>query len=286
VIDSILVPLDGSPLATRALLLVRRIVEHRAAFHEPAPRIHLVRAAGPEELAAAREELDVVAAQIGASAEAHVLEGDAAAGILAVVSETKPALVIMASHGRGGLDRWLRGSVAERVLRACPAPLLVANPWALERSAARGEHPFEKILVPLDGSARAKSVLGPVAALARELDATLVLLHVLAAGQDADEARDWLDACRSELGGLRVETRVERGLAAPGIIEALRAGRGDLVAVATHGKTGPESWFFGSVAERILHESAAPIFVVRTGGFFEGRRQDREKSREPAQARP
>src|SRR5581483_7303688 len=131
VIDSILVPLDGSPLATRALLLVRRIVEHRAAFHEPAPRIHLVRAAGPEELAAAREELDVVAAQIGASAEAHVLEGDAAAGILAVVSETKPALVIMASHGRGGLDRWLRGSVAERVLRACPAPLLVANPWAL-----------------------------------------------------------------------------------------------------------------------------------------------------------
>src|SRR5581483_4864087 len=77
----------------------------------------------PRPPSAAPEELDVVAAQIGASAEAHVLEGDAAAGILAVVSETKPALVIMASHGRGGLDRWLRGSVAERVLRACPAPL-------------------------------------------------------------------------------------------------------------------------------------------------------------------
>src|SRR5687767_9086159 len=128
-LDKLLVPLDGSPLADRILTLLKRLLAQRDAQVELvqvlAPR-DVEREKSPGQLSEeARKHLDGDAALLraaGTKVETRVLVGDPAERLLLHATETNPALIVMSTHGRSGIQRWVRGSVAERVLRNAKAP--------------------------------------------------------------------------------------------------------------------------------------------------------------------
>src|SRR5438552_367624 len=163
-LEKILVPLDGSELADRVLIQVRRLLVGKDAEVVllrvvPEETIGKVHAPGKNPLALARKHMDRIRDGLleqGAQAKSRIVVGDAAAKILDVALEIEPSLIAMSTHGRSGVASLLRGSVAERVLRRSPHPLLVANPHAL---AGGGEVRMRKILVPLDGSELSAEIL-------------------------------------------------------------------------------------------------------------------------------
>src|SRR5262245_36853642 len=134
--DKILVPVDGSELSDRILVHVSRLLMRTDAEVTILRAVPL--AAGLEqqtrEDAPARRQVDELAAQLranGANARGLVVRGDPAELILATASELRPSLIAMSTHGRSGVSRFVRGSVAERVLRHSSVPVLLANPLAL-----------------------------------------------------------------------------------------------------------------------------------------------------------
>lgn len=177
---TILVPLDGSPLGEIALpyaaVLARaaggRLVLVRAATDAVARRL----ASG--EIAAAAERLW----KGGLEVEAHVRHGRAQRIILDAARRWDADLVAMSTHGGSGAGRWLYGSVADHVLRHSPVPVLLV-PAACEllwpvRPELRTRRP-PRILVTLDGSEMAESVLGVACAVAAALEAELHLVRVV-----------------------------------------------------------------------------------------------------------
>ena len=160
-IETILVPLDGSTLAEQALAAADQLARRSTA------RVVLVRAPNMEPAYATAESaygMIYPEQAIGrASAEARdylksvqslqatrgiqvgtvVVEGDAAGAVVDIASQIKADIIAMSSHGYSGLTRWLLGSVAEKVLRAATCPVLVV----------RSRRPIKRVLAPLDGSA-------------------------------------------------------------------------------------------------------------------------------------
>ena len=132
-----------------------------------------------------------------------------------------------------------------------------------------------RILVPLDGSALAESVLPVAAQLTRALQGTLVLfraydvppsdvsLNVIEA--EARRAQTYLAdvALRPELAGLRVETRTLGGAAALNILDAVQEYQANLLVMSSHGRSGFTRWALGSVAEHVIRHAPVPIFLHR-----------------------
>jgi nucleotide-binding universal stress UspA family protein len=279
--QKILIPLDGSTVAEGILTPLSHLLERDAEVtllqvSEPGSELDR-EPLGPLSMAATKA-LVSVEARLAQTARARVkiVRGDPATEIVRHARETGQTLIAMATHGRTGLDRWLRGSVAERVLRTTRTPLLLCNPRGF---TGHREGPFRKILVPLDGSSEADQVLPHVIELARAYGARVSLLRVeplivtefpspLLEGSLWDPAATTrsLEPQRERLraAGLEVETIAAYGVVALEILRA--ASDSDLLAMSTHGRSGPSRWWFGSVAEQVLREARVPLLVVRAGG--------------------
>jgi nucleotide-binding universal stress UspA family protein len=192
---TILVPLDGSALAEYALPYALRLT--RAA----GGRLVLVRAA-PDAPTRQRAEAELAATAsrlftAGAQVESHVRRGAAGDVILDGARAWEAGLIVMATHGRSGLGRWLYGSVADHVLRRAEVPVLLVSgvcerrwpapgagaPAAAGAAGGAGTAPdgagLGPVLVPLDGSGRSAAALRPAAALAGALGAGLLLTRVV-----------------------------------------------------------------------------------------------------------
>lgn len=280
-LERILVPLDGSSTAERILEHLGRLLDREEA------EVVLLMAVEPrlerDDQRQARLDqggryLERIARFLrGDEARTRTLVrlGDPAGVILGVVEELRPDLVVMATHGRGGARRWLRGSVAERVLRNCSVPLLLANPQGF----ASEDPGFPNILVPLDGSGRSAAILPLVEAFARLYESKVVLLHVgvdphvpAVAPADAflpteEELRRRLEPHRQRLAsaGLQVEVRTRIGLEAEEILEAAEGA--SLLMMTTHGRSGLDRWLFGSVAEKVVRQARCPLLVQRVAAF-------------------
>jgi nucleotide-binding universal stress UspA family protein len=136
---------------------------------------------------------------------------------------------------------------------------------------------YGKILVPLDGSALAETVLPEVIELATRSGAELVLLRVALAhalpGADqteaqvraVEEAGAYLATVEARVAGRRiiVQSAVRYGRAAKEILDHAKTGGADLIAMATHGRTGVRRWVLGSVAETVLRAAPVPVLLVR-----------------------
>ena len=155
---------------------------------------------------------------------------------------------------------------------------------------------YNRILVPLDGSSLAEAVLPHATELARKLDATLVLLRVTmsrgeairetvspdpitAAPLSIDVANQLVEAqdqaAEQYLAGIRkgltsqniaCETAVIEGNAAMVLTEAVRERSIDLIAMATHARSGLGRLIFGSVAESVIHDVNVPVLLVHAKG--------------------
>ncbi len=272
---AVLVPLDGSDLGDRILphverllgrepyaVVLLRIVPPAATDDRPPGELHRDRDQAESHLWTVRRRLE----GLGAGVTTLLREGDPAAEILFAIDELQPAIVAMSSHGRSGLLRWIRGSVAERVLRASSAPLLLVTP---HETTSAG---FRRILVPLDGSDRAAAVLPLVVDLARRHEAEVVLLHVLPAGPpmaaiaSGVESVELLRGHQRQLAEQGVTARMREALGSPAgeILDVAEREQADLIAMATHGRTGSSRFFLGSVAETVLRHARKPLLVVHT----------------------
>lgn len=132
---------------------------------------------------------------------------------------------------------------------------------------------FEKLLVPLDGTAGSAVALSMARAMARTKDATLTLLQVVPAAEDeaaiGDAERD-LNRLAVELtaSGLTARAMVRTGNPAEQIVQQARADAADLIVMRTHGRAGVARAVLGSVAERVLALSPVPLLLVRPGGQY------------------
>ena len=192
-------------------------------------------------------------------------------------------LVVMTTHGRTGPARWVMGSVAERMVRSTKVPMYVVRS---HEGATDTEVDLSNIVVPLDGSPLAEHSLAPAERLAHSISATIHLVRVPVvpgyltmlpetAGwipeqlrASAINAEAYLAERAGELQerGLSVETDVEpvlEGTVAEGIISAATARRAGVIILSSHGRSGLDRWFLGSVADRVLRGAECAVWVVR-----------------------
>jgi nucleotide-binding universal stress UspA family protein len=266
------VPLDGSPLAERALGCAVPIARATGA------RLVLVRASGTrpddetwsEELALsrARDDLRATAAWLareGIAADPVVRAGDASRTILDVARERAVDLVAMGTHGRSVGDQWRYGSVADEVIRrgAGLPILLVPASCSLAHHADR-----PRIIVLLDGSSFAEQILPSVGELARGMAGSVVLLRADEPAEPTAESYLREVASTAALRSVAVEVRVEPSEVGLAISTTERAvGGADVVAMATHGRTGLGRALMGSVAASVLRTTTCPVLVLRPVGL-------------------
>jgi nucleotide-binding universal stress UspA family protein len=292
---TILVPLDGSSLAEQAVPYATRLARStggrlvlvQATLTEPLPgqAERVARAAATHR---AEVELVVLVDRLrgeGVAAEARTYYEDAATAILDAAAQEAADLMVMSTHGRSGLGRWMYGSVADRVLRTAPIPVLLVP------AACTGSWPTDRrlrFLVPLDGSPLAEEALGPASELAQALDAEMLLLQVVEyplplVGDSTGYVPPWdqdaeLAGAKRYLeevaGALRVAGRTVTALAvAAPLSQAGQVGvtiaavaheqQVNAIAMATHGRGGLARLVMGSVATGVLQHATVPVLIVR-----------------------
>jgi nucleotide-binding universal stress UspA family protein len=279
---TVVIALDNSDLSARALPFARTIA------HRWFGRLILVHATDPHHKQAhdplERELADVVRhmREEGIQADAVLRVASPAQAIVDVANERHADLIVMASHQRHGLNRWLNGSVTEEVLARTSTPLLVVP--------ALGEPPTTqsvRVLVPFDGTA----VGGTAVEFLRGWSATrpmeLLLLRVVSfgpivVGLEPPITAQWLSPADIEaevreagayLAGL-VETIGDGSLSARRrvietsepvakvILDTARRERVDTIVMGTHGKSGVSRLVLGSVSEEVLEQSPVPVLLV------------------------
>jgi nucleotide-binding universal stress UspA family protein len=193
-------------------------------------------------------------------------------------------MIAMATHGRSGLNRFLLGSVAEKVLRGSANRLLLVR--ANEAAGSIGEGAIKSITLPLDGSEVAESALPMVAEMAKKLDTDIELFRAYHIPYDAyagdqdyyemkydellagvrDEARKYLDKKATELkklGIAKITCVTKEGHAGDEIIARGLKTPGCLIVMCSHGRSGVQRWLLGSVAETVVRHSSGPVLVAR-----------------------
>jgi len=292
---NIMVPLDGSRLAEAALPAAAYLAAaagatvtllHVLEQHPPAA-VH-----GERHLARADEAetyLADVAQRVfppGVPVTCHVhttAMTDVVRGLAEHVAELAPDLVIMCTHGRGGLRALLYGSIAQRVVAESSVPLLLIRPAGPAAAGFACRH----ILAPFDGDpahARGVETAGELALLCRaELHLVFAVPTVgtLGAEQAAPSrllpaaSRTLLDlasrearAClagwlqRLQARGVTATGEVRRGRPVRVIVRAAAARQADLIVLATHGKAGSRAFWAESMAQQILHHTPQPLLLV------------------------
>ena len=211
-------------------------------------------------------------------------EGDPSSAILETARSTRADLIVMGTHGLRGFDRWILGSVTQRVLRKAPCPVLTVPPGG--SVDVRAVPRIERILCPLDLGEHSEATLTYAASLARTANATLMVLHVregdlLRADPSGSHVRvPFLLELRAHVEAL--ERGVEEPIA-PGEVEDVRGierivvtGRGhdeilrlaeerdaDLIVMGVHRRRMLELPFFGSTTQHVLQRAECPVLTVR-----------------------
>jgi nucleotide-binding universal stress UspA family protein len=241
-----------------------------------------------EVMTEARDYLDTLArdqVQRGLKVETVVVAGDAAETLIEEATLRHADLIVMSTHGRSGLGRWLYGSVAESVIELTPVPVLLVRsglPW-------RGSPPpgsKVRLLVPLDGSPIAENALGVATDLARVLDAEVFLVRIVpsapasmtgetlrfggteprhASDSYERDAESYLETIATRLReeGLTVATAVADDDPPAGILAAAEATGAAMIVMATHGRTGLGRAILGSVALDLVRQGTRPVLLVR-----------------------
>jgi nucleotide-binding universal stress UspA family protein len=214
-----------------------------------------------------------------------VQTGNAAEAIIESAQAKKQTLIAIATHGRSGLDRWLVGSVTEKVLRGASNSTLVVRAKE-EKKPAWEMATLKRVIVALDGSELSEQVLPYVEELAKDLDLEVTLIRVyggLSAAGDGFYSPHQLDALTAKLrdetvtyleskteemkrqGLNRISFAAKEGSEADEILAIARQTPATMIAMCTHGRSGVQRWALGSITERVVRHSDNPVLVVRAG---------------------
>jgi len=294
--EHLLVPLDGSRLAEAALPAAATLAK---TLDARVTLIHVIEQRAPQEVHGERHLSDPIEASAylgevaarafspGVHVEQHVHTAevrDVARSIVEHAGELQPDLIVMCTHGRGGLRTWLLGSIAQQIITLGVTPVLLIQPDGV---AATPSFACRRLLVPLDGNPDHEQGLAVASALAWACAADLHLLMVVPtlgtlSGEDGAAARllptatsAWLDMSEESAGahlrqraidmqalGLRAETELCRGDPAGSIVRTARRVQADLIVMGTHGKSGVDAFWSGSVAAQVCSRSRVPMLLV------------------------
>lgn len=291
----LLVPLDGSGLAESVLPAAAALADRLGAS---VTLMHIMERGAPATIHGDRHLRDVGDAEryleeierrlslrdLALARHVHEpLEGDVARAIVQHAQELHVDLIILSTHGRGGLRELVVGSIAQRVLQRGAAPIFLIHP------SGGPPPPFacRKILVPLDGTAAHEPALDAAVELARAFGARLHLVIVVptpatlsggtaVAGTMMPLATEALlelategaaEYARRQVGRLQVEglgasAEVRRGDTATNLLEAAERAAADVIIMASHGRAGLQAFWEGSVSARVLARFNRPVLLV------------------------
>lgn len=292
-----LVPLDGSRLAESVLPVVEQMASR---FHAQVTLLHIIEEHPPtvihgephlQAIAQAQAYLEEVARRLRIAAlpvNIHVhqdKEDNVARSIVEHAQEMKADLIIMCTHGHGGLREFLFGSNAQQALKLGTQSILLLFP---REDGSLSPFKLQYILVPLDGTAPHESALTGAIPLARAFGAELHLVLVIPtlatlSGEQAvtglllpttmralldlseQGAADYLEQavarCRAE--GVVARAQVLRGDIVPVVLGLAERLDVDLIVLASHGRTGLDALLTRSVAPQITGRRIRPLLLVR-----------------------
>ncbi len=293
----LLIPLDGSKNAAKVVPLARVLA---ATLKLPVELLEVIDVAAvsarltaetadkfdsliTEGESVSREHLNEIAANFSGGRVACSVERGKPADVIIERAALEPGtLIAMATHGRSGVDRWMLGSVAEKVLRGSRNPLFLVR--ANEDDSLDPGATIKSVLVPLDGSELAASVLPTVVEIAKTLDLDVVLCRAYEIDQSAyygreefvpnytdlldqlkENAEDYLSKAADLLkrAGLnKVSCIALAGSGAEQIADYSRQHPDAMVVMCTHGRSGVSRWVLGSVTEKVVRHSSDPVLVL------------------------
>jgi nucleotide-binding universal stress UspA family protein len=291
-----LIPLDGSQVAEQVLPYARflakaltipvellEVVDLEALRLLTNPeRGRYVDTLLGERIETSKSYLEAIAQSFqGTQVTCFVEKGKAEDVVIERAAADKNTLIVMATHGRSGMQRWVLGSVADKVLHGSPNHLFLIR--ANDQGKAIGEAALKTVIVPLDGSPLAETVLPYVVDLAKKMRLEVVLMRAYALppaitaedygtytdeliGQIEAEARDYLAEKIREVKGKGLEnvsSVVNIGYGAEEIITLARKTPDNFIAMSTHGRSGIKRWVLGSVTERVVSHSGDPVLIIR-----------------------
>jgi nucleotide-binding universal stress UspA family protein len=290
---TILVPLDGSPLAELGLRAATRMAVETGAELVLLCAVPFLSAAPGEEREYERteataylEEMRQRVADRGLAARTLVLPGDPVRAILFAAEVEGADLISMATHGHGGAMDRLLGSVTAAVLRAADRPMLITRGDAPLREEAV---PMRTILVGLDGTPFAEAALSYLAESGLGRAASTLLVQAVeaapippAVGLVSEQALDrlakeaqqvterhlqeavaYLQAtAAAKLPMRRSRARALGGEAASILVDVAGGEHVDLLVLMTHGRRGMDRLLHGSVAQAVLRHSKAPVLIL------------------------
>lgn len=281
----LLVPLDGSPLAEKALPHAAYIAKkHGSEIF----LLSIVSTSGNKSTTTlSRAYLKLKEDQLekdGIKATIEIVYGGSVADRIVEFAEKNDIdLIAICTHGYSGFKRLMIGSVAEKVIVNTSRPVLLIRPGSKVEEVGIG-----RILLPLDGSFFSEAAIPYAIGIARDLNATLTLLAVtenpnIPSDRPPDIKPSWeeyrkalIDEAKQQAGEylnrvkvdiekrkVKVKCQVVVGDIANSICSVADCENVDMVVMATHGRTGLSRLVFGSVARRIADESCQPVLMVR-----------------------
>lgn len=291
-VDSILVPLDGSRLAECVLphaVAVGRALGARITL------LHVMQSGRSRSTdpvgwhvrkAEAQAYLKQIAGRlgkIGLSVDDALLEGQAAERVVEFAHEEKADLIVISSHGRSGLSKWNISSVVQKIILRAYKSTMIVRAYQPQEKDLGGVH-YRRLLLPLDGSQRAECVLPLGVALAHSYESQLLLARVVrkpefphripltreeielrdqVVERNRREASQHLEELHLRLKG-NAETRLLVSDDAAAALHQLVRDEGiDLVLLSAHGYTGAPRWPYGSMALNFIAFGTTPLLMVQ-----------------------
>jgi len=222
----------------------------------------------------------------GTLAGVCVREGHTAAEILREASTLPADAIVMGTHGAGGFEHLILGSVAEKVLRKATCPVFTVPPT----SQFTAEAPFKQLVCAFDFSEWSCAALDEACAIARESHGTVTAVHVIEwpwnesatahmEGIPEEQARalaeyrrylettarSRLDQTVAEIAGdrCRVEARVVHGKPYAEVLCTVERLRADLIVLGVHGRSSLDVFFFGSTTHQVVRRAPCPVLTLR-----------------------
>jgi len=300
----IVVPLDGSEFGERALPVATAIAKKSGAglglvtVCDTGSAVPEVVEQGPALAAESRKYLEDLATRLfedsDVDTELEVLAGPVVDSIVEEIRRWEGELVVLSTHGRGPVRRIWLGSVADRLVRRSPVPLLLVRPREGEGAEEPGPSAGEAfdpshVLVPLDGSPVGEAVLEEAVRLGGLFGARFTLFRAVSTpeylGTPYLPHVEWIDRrrimaeleerARKELRGVADRMRrrdleteasvVRHDHPADAILEFAEAEGADLIAMGTHGRGAVARTLLGAVADKVVRGASAPVLLVRAG---------------------
>lgn len=297
-ITTVLVPLDGSEIAERALPWAKAVAGSGAqiVLMEVTPVATSVRAFGGQVIGEAetiqegyrqmaeKQLNDAVDRWFSKDDKVStvIVSGDPGEQILAVAEDKGAEIIVMSSHGRGAIGRFVSGSIADRVVRHAPVPVMIVGPGGEIAEHAQ----IKRIIAPIEDSDLSRAALPIAGAISKLTKAPVTALTVIVPTSDIsstfpgvlgtvppvafdnanermmDDAKAVMDSALQTLrnDGVEAHGLIYTGTAADSIMSALEPG--DVIVLSSHARQGLARWVIGSTSMKLIQNGQAPVVIV------------------------